>query len=228
MNLENYYNTISNSDLQKGGYWTEKIAFFEKNLSKLSKENQGNIQILDMACNDGHLSKIYSKYGKVSGIDLNKDAVNRARENGINAVFGDVLQLSSLFENKKFDVVIAGDIIEHIFDTDLFLKNINFVLKEEGVLLISTPNLVSLGRRLLSFFGKNPFCEYSSKNDGKNVGHVRYYTAKDMKKQLLENNFKKIIITSDTLNLPIKFIDRFLTKVFPKLGRELLVITKKK
>ncbi len=219
---QTYYNKVSDLDLQRGGYYPQKIDFFESNLVRLKKNLGRDLRILDIACNDGYLAKIYSQYGSVSGIDLNEEAVKKAKEAGISAVVGDVFDIDKIFGTEKFDVVVAGDIIEHLFDTDLFLKKIYSVLDTNGTLLLSTPNLVSLGRRLMFMLGKNAYCEYSAKSDGKNVGHIRYYTLDDLENQLDEAGFKHIKMESDTTNLPLlSSIDRFLVMLFPRLGREI-------
>jgi 2-polyprenyl-3-methyl-5-hydroxy-6-metoxy-1,4-benzoquinol methylase len=41
---------------------------------------------------------------------------------------------------KKFDVIIAGDVIEHVYNQGLFLLNIRSHLKDNGTLIITTPN----------------------------------------------------------------------------------------
>ncbi len=45
--------------------------------------------------------------------------------------------------NKKFDVIVAGDIIEHLSNQGLFLDNMARHLKQKGILIISTPNIKS-------------------------------------------------------------------------------------
>lgn len=216
-----YYNTVSDFELQQGGYYPQKIAFFKKNLETLKKYHKRELQILDVACNDGYLSSIYAEYGKVWGVDINEQAVAEAKKKGIQAVVGDVFEIDTLFSQRSFDVVVAGDIIEHVFDTDLFLKKIYSVLDTRGVLLLTTPNLVSLGRRVLSLLGKNPFCEYSAKQNGLNVGHIRYYTFPDIETQLQEVGFSRVVTETDTTNLPSGPIDKIITKIFPYLGREI-------
>lgn len=224
---KNYYNSVSDSELQRGGYYPQKVAFFERNLAQIRRGLKRDLRILDIACNDGYLGTIYGKYGKVWGVDINETAVKKAKESGINAVQGDVFDIDVLFAGQKFDVVIAGDIIEHVFDTELFLKKIHRVLDVNGTILLSTPNLVSLGRRLLTVIGKNPYCEYSAKSDGINVGHIRYYTFADMAKQLQETGFGKIRLEADTANLPVRFIDQLVIAFSPNLGREILAKAKK-
>lgn len=46
--------------------------------------------------------------------------------------------------NRKFDVIIAGDLIEHLDNAGLFLDNMHRHLKDDGILIISTPNTKSL------------------------------------------------------------------------------------
>lgn len=220
---KNYYNNVSDFSLQRGGYYPEKIRFFKNNLASTRRNLNRDLRILDVACNDGYLGKIYSQYGTVSGVDLNEEAVRKARESGVNAIAGDIFKIDSIFNKDKFDVVIAGDIIEHVFDTELLLKKIYHILDINGVVLISTPNLVSLGRRIMSVLGKNPYCEYSAKSNGINVGHIRYYTFANIKTQLQEVGFRHVRMEADTANLPILTIDKLVTALFPELGREILV-----
>lgn len=219
---QNYYNSVSDFDLQRGGYYPQKIKFFEDSLALLQRNLKRDLRILDVACNDGYLGSIYSKYGSVYGVDLNEDAVRKAKEMGISAVVGDVFDIDKIFASRKFDVVIAGDIIEHVFDTELFLKKIYDIIDYKGMVLLSTPNIVSLGRRIMAVLGKNPYCEYSAKQDGVNVGHIRYYTFEDVESQLQEVGFKQIKTEADTANLPISIIDRCVVFLLPQLGREIL------
>lgn len=55
---------------------------------------------------------------------------------------------------KKFDVIIAGDIIEHLYNPGSFLQNMKRHLKSDGILFISTPNIRS--RCVLPFYKTNP------------------------------------------------------------------------
>lgn len=42
--------------------------------------------------------------------------------------------------DKSFDVVLAGDVLEHVMNQGLFLENIKKHLKPQGVLILTTPN----------------------------------------------------------------------------------------
>lgn len=225
MEFNSFYNKVSDLEIQKGGYRSKKLEFFLGEIKK--KADKKAIQILDLACNEGSLTEKYGKYGEIWGIDINAEAMKKAKAKKLNVILGDVFNIGDLFKGKKFDVVIAGDIIEHVFDTDGLIVEVKKILKQDGVLLLSTPNLLSAGRRAMALIGKNPYCEYSTTNDGINVGHIRYYTYKNIKDQLHKHKFKNITIVSDTLNFPVTFIDQFLVFCCPAFGRELYIRAEK-
>ena len=59
-------------------------------------------------------------------------------------------------EEGSFDVVVAGEIIEHVPNPDLLLREIRRALRPGGTLIVSTPNLVSWANRLLVPLGVQP------------------------------------------------------------------------
>ena len=68
--------------------------------------------------------------GKLTGIDTE-------RSNQENVVYG---SMENYDFNKKFDVIVAGDVIEHINNQGLFLENIKKHLKNDGYFILTTPN----------------------------------------------------------------------------------------
>ncbi|MFC1649094.1 class I SAM-dependent methyltransferase [Patescibacteria group bacterium] len=226
--INEFYNQKHISTISQKGYYSEKIAFYKQHLKNI-RESKNKLKILDIACNDGELSEIFSNYGDVLGIDINKDAVKKARMRGINCIRTDVGDLPKKYES-YFDVVIAGDIIEHVFDTDLFLENILRVLKNDGVMLLTTANVASIGRRIMLLMGKNPFLEYSTRfpNVEINVGHIRYYTVFDMKLQLSSLGFCDIKIFGDRINLTKGIcIPQRVAKHLPSISRYMHLYAKK-
>jgi 2-polyprenyl-3-methyl-5-hydroxy-6-metoxy-1,4-benzoquinol methylase len=212
--------------ISKRGYYAEKISFF---INVLSKYKNGNITILDIGCNDGELTEKYSNYGKVLGIDINEKGILECKRKGLECKKMDVMDLDKKYHN-NFDVVIAGDIIEHVLDTDKFLLNCRDFLKKGGLLLLTTPNVASLGRRIMLIFGKNPFLEYSLNLPYKdfNVGHIRYYTRGNLEEQLTNCGFKNIHIKGDKINiLDWLVIPNIIAQFLPNVSRNLMVICEK-
>lgn len=225
--LKSFYNQGHLTKISQKGYYPEKIEFVTSNLAKLAKKSK--LKILDIACNDGYLTQIYGKYGDITGIDLNKQSVLACRKRGIECINENVMDLSGTY-NGKFDVVVAGDIIEHIFNTDEFLQRIYKLLKKDGTLILTTANVASLGRRAMLLFGKNPFLEYSTlyPNVEINVGHIRYYTVEDMRIQLEGLGYKDVKIYGDKINLTATIsIPNFIAKYLPTISRYMLVTCQK-
>ncbi len=194
---EQFYNTSELMTSSRKGYYQEKIDYF---ITELKRSKKTKKRILDIACNDGELTEKFSAFGETIGIDINKKAIDVCKKRGLHCICADLSEITTSHKN-YFDYVIAGDIIEHIFDTDDFLLNIRSVLHKDGKLLLTTPNLASFGRRLLLGLGRNPFIEYSTKlpSVDYNVGHIRYYTKKDLYEQLQTSGFTNITIQGERL-----------------------------
>ena len=62
------------------------------------------------------------------------------------------LKSSRISLNNSFDVVIAGDLIEHVNNVGIFLNNVRAHLKPSGVFLFNTPNAYSINFLLRGFF----------------------------------------------------------------------------
>lgn len=125
--------------------------------------------VLDAACGTGYGTYQLSKYArKVYGIDISSDAINYAREKySNNNLSYEVMSIEDLkFANNKFDVITSFETIEHI-TKDLqnkFLVGAKQKLKNNGILIISTPN-DQLMREWTFGAYKNEFhlCEFEEK-----------------------------------------------------------------
>lgn len=115
--------------------------------------------VLDAACGTGYGSKILSAAAKkVCGIDLSEEAVLYARQNyGNEKTDYQQASIAELpFPDRMFDVVVSFETIEHV-DKETqkrFLSEIRRVLKEDGILIMSSPNkkIFTDGRGLITEF----------------------------------------------------------------------------
>ncbi|MDI6737835.1 MAG: class I SAM-dependent methyltransferase [Nanoarchaeota archaeon] len=196
---------------------------------KLSLELIGkNKKVLDIGCYEGYVSERIKQLGnKVFGIEISKDAVNLCKKRGIKCFEQDI-EKKFPFSVNTFDVVFAGEIIEHVFDTDGLLQEIKRVLKPNGFIVLSTPNLAALTRRLRLLFGINPLIEIgliSPDGKEKSAGHIRYFTIKSLEELLNRNGFFMEVWNTDFIALHrLRLIK--LGKLFPSLGFELIVKAK--
>ena len=180
--------------------------------------------ILDLGCGDGVYMKYFRQAGhSVIGVDIAENAIKKARKKGFKVYD---LPLDKPFASKikeRFDVAFGSEIIEHIFDTDQFLQEIRRVLKKNGELIITTPNVASLGRRILLLLGKSPLTETTARKS--DAGHVRYFTHETLANLLKENGFLVKYSSSAVVNLDINghVYSKLLASLFPQIGNTIII-----
>lgn len=214
-------------------FLTDKVYLYKifKSLKKLLPKES---RILEIGCADGSFAKFLMKENyQVLGLDIAEEALHLAQANGVNAQVANIEEGLTITEN-NFDAVVAAEIIEHLYDTDFFIEEIKKVLKKDGYIFISTPNLASLKNRCKLLFGAYP--QYSEYNLAPtSAGHIRNYTIPTLKKQLLDHDFKIIKITSPNLlcpmakNVPkfLKYLAIWLGDIFPSFGSHIIIVAKK-
>lgn len=189
---------------------------------------RGN-KVLDIGCYDGTLgSRLIKESNNVYGIEINQEVIEIATQKGIKVITQDINSRFS-FENNFFDVVVAAEVIEHILDTDFFIDEIKRVLKPGGILVLSTPNIASLGRRLFLLFGRSPYFEASLGYPPEvHSGHIRFFTKYLLFGFLKHKGFEIQEFASDVINFVSsgKIASRLLAGFFPTFGRSLIVKAK--
>lgn len=198
-------------------------------LPKINKSEKP-MKLLDIGCYDGGVGMILkNKFGKkcqIYGVDSAPNSVKMALKNGLKAKLNDITKGIN-FESNMFDYVFAGEIIEHLYDTDFFLEEIKRVLKPNGILIITTPNFISFGRRIYYLFGKGAFMEQSFTLPDRAAGHIRFYTFDSLKELVEMHNYKTLEIFSDTVNFPW-FRSDLLAKIFPRMGQTIIAFLENK
>lgn len=96
-------------------------------------------KLLDVGCGPAHISGPYSTSGFVVGADINKqDLKNTNRFKNFNPVLSNACSLC--FKKDFFDFVLCTEVLEHIPQTDILLKEIAGVAEKNAVILFTLPN----------------------------------------------------------------------------------------
>jgi len=99
-----------------------------------------------------HLASVASS---LVGIDVDVDGVERARADGYEAYAADACDAGAVADLAiaPADVVLAGEVIEHVDAPGAFLDSMKALVAPGGRLLLTTPNASSLGNAVLAFGG---------------------------------------------------------------------------
>jgi len=100
-------------------------------------------RILDIGCGTGANLEMLSQFGYAEGVDVSVDALEFCRQRGLqNVRQGEAEHLP--YEDSSFDLVTALDVVEHLDDDVLGLKEMRRVLRPEGVALMFVPAFMFL------------------------------------------------------------------------------------
>jgi 2-polyprenyl-3-methyl-5-hydroxy-6-metoxy-1,4-benzoquinol methylase len=207
----------------------------ESRLRKCSKliESIRPGKLLDIGCSNGAWGMHWRSRGWIaSGIDIDRKHVDLARMNGVDAQFCDLNAGGIPFPDGAFDLVFAGEVIEHLVDTDGFLSEVARCTKQGGHVIVTTPNLASFENRLRLALGMYPaWLNYNLQGSG----HVRGYTPRVLRKQMAEHGLN---VTKQLGNwvpfVPQHFVDDVKVPVlsvtgdwFPSLAMDIIVLAQK-
>lgn len=162
------------------------LAGFEKEMIQKGRQSRG-LRLLDVGCALGHLGVLAKQRGwRVTGIDLSADAVSQAAVR-----FGLDVRAGSLASHAAtllpFDVILLGDVLEHVPDPVRFLNDVRKVLAPCGTLCIDTPNWGGFWRRWggANWLGLNSF-------------HINLFDADSLNRLLTDCGFRDIHAASYT------------------------------
>lgn len=203
IDLKNFYDKYWNKEEDPFGQYSR-----DQVLEKLFKHSE---YILDVGCGDGTVLDFLQKKLSVKGvgIDISENAVKLAKAKGLNvAVYNSEEKFP--FKNNTFDAVFWGDNMEHLFDPQSCAKEIKRVLKKNGRLILSCPNMGYWRYRIHYLIkGCLPDTEWTGLPPWQ-WAHIRFFNIKIIKDFLKSCGFEKINkvigISERRLDKPLIFL----------------------
>lgn len=106
-------------------------------------------RVLDVGCSSGYLARpLVERGATVVGIDADERAAEEARSVCEQVLVGDVETMALPFEDASFDLVLCGDVLEHLRDPDAFLARVRPLVRPGGRLVLTTPNVANWAMRI--------------------------------------------------------------------------------
>jgi 2-polyprenyl-3-methyl-5-hydroxy-6-metoxy-1,4-benzoquinol methylase len=169
---------------------------YERVLGHLADQSGEASAILDIGCAPGHMAMACSLAGHtVHAIDLNTeyDAKYLSQEwiEKLHRTVHDIEKEHLPYPDEKFDIVLFCDILEHIAIRHPveILGEIKRVLRRNGKMILTTPNVANISNCLALYLGENVFWKpeifYGSTDR-----HNREYTPKEAQELVEKANFR--------------------------------------
>lgn len=164
--LHRHYNSGESSRIEY--YLDVEVAdrrSFTEVLDRAEQVVPGKGDLLDIGPNVGTCLAVARERGwKVHGVEINADAARYCRETrGLDVITGTLE--AETYPPGRFDVVLMGDVIEHVASPKRLMATVARILRPGGAVLISTPDISGWAARLLQV---------------KPVEHIHYFDPKTM------------------------------------------------
>jgi O-antigen biosynthesis protein len=132
-------------------------------------------RVLDVGCATGNLAEVLAGRGcRVTGIEIDPEAARQAEKHCERVIVGDVesLDLGAELDEADFDVIVFGDVLEHLKDPLRTLRRFKPFLQTEGYVIASIPNIAHGSVRLALMQGRFRYRSLGLVDDT----HLRFFT----------------------------------------------------
>jgi len=106
-------------------------------------------RLLEVGCGAGHFLEVVRTHGfEPWGTEISKSALEILGKRGFRVLNGELTNHD--LPPSHFDAIVLFEVIEHLDDPSKYLAEFRRLLRDGGVLMLTTPNFGSLSRRLLN------------------------------------------------------------------------------
>lgn len=219
--FENYYNGeyLASGDMLKNDGWAERKALraiedSERILNSKNNFFRKNIkgkQVLILGCGMGWESKVWKDHGyNVTGTDISRKVLKNAKQYQDKSIKMDLNKTPYPFKLESQNIIYASEVVEHLPLIEPFLTETYRILKEGGLLVITTDNPACLKNRINMAFGKFDW--------GAIPGHLHYYTPKKFTQLAEKADYEKMEVSDVTGRLPSSLCATYIwigMKIYP-------------
>jgi 2-polyprenyl-3-methyl-5-hydroxy-6-metoxy-1,4-benzoquinol methylase len=145
-------------------------------------------RVLDVGCATGNLAEVLAGRGcRVTGIEIDPEAARQAEKHCERVIVGDVesLDLGAELDEEDFDVIVFGDVLEHLKDPLQTLRRLKPLLHTEGYVIASIPNIAHGSVRLALMQGRFRYRSLGLLDDT----HLRFFTRETVEQLFKDAGF---------------------------------------
>jgi 2-polyprenyl-3-methyl-5-hydroxy-6-metoxy-1,4-benzoquinol methylase len=169
-------------------------------VSKIIKEKKSVKNILDVGCGYGLLSKrLKNNYPKLDfyGIEHSKEAGQSSKKilKLLQCNIEQIVLIKRKLKMQKFDVIIFSDVLEHLYDPVAIIKSYQSLLKEDGAIVVTVPNIANIFSRIALLFGNFNYSETGVMDKT----HIRFFNIKNLKQLAKESDLKIVSQKYDSI-----------------------------
>ncbi len=202
---DNGFDLTDSNRIADSSFWVSSRNRLFKRMVQLNLPADRSAKFLDIGCATGDFIQqiVHNKNLEITGSEIYLKGLKYAKRNlpGVDFVQYDVTQGKI---GNNFDVITSFDVIEHIENDSIAIKNMYDMLSNNGVLILSVPQHMFLWSKLDDI-----------------VKHKRRYTRHDLVSKLKENGFHVSFITSYLFVLfPLMLISRVFDKIRSQTNSE--------
>jgi len=120
-------------------YDLEREAYYDAVVRYLVDQVGDGKRMLDVGCYQGAILRRFSEAGwVVAGMEPSSEGVEACRKQGLNVVHGSFADFRS---SEHYDLIVMNGVLEHVADPNRFLARAGSLLRDEGFLYLSVPNV---------------------------------------------------------------------------------------
>lgn len=194
------------------------------------------IDVLDVGCGRSpELASRISDEDRYHGADFYEPSTVAASD--YTALDLNSQSLADELGARRFDVVFCGEVLEHLFAPDALLDQIRLVMRNDAILVVSTPNLAYWRNRLLLLAGISPlYLENAAEaklgrrfrrlgQGNPTEGHIKVFTYRALRDLLALKQFEIVTVTP-TVTWPSR-LDAVIGRLSRSLAANNVIVARK-
>ncbi len=178
-----------------------------------------NKTVMEIGCGKGAVTRHLKNNGcNITCIEISEEYATEAKNYCDDLIIGDVESLNELkIPENHFDVILYGDVLEHLKNPSEVLKKFSKYLKNGGYIVISTPNIANWRIRVNLLFGNFDYQDQGILDKT----HLRFYTKKTLKKMVKKSGYKIVKFDiAPSLPLPMSIQNKISPNLRYKIAKQ--------